>query len=334
MYQTPRAFGHTAPVTSAHPRERGDAALLALAASLAADLPVTPSAHPDLDPARVRRHDLGPLAHTHGLPGYRGDHAYAAIHHDRALAVATEGAAALAAARIPVALFKGIAYAGTLYRDPAERPMTDVDLLVHPRDADRALTTLHRLGYWHAGPAAQRSPRTHAITLKRRDAAIDLHRSPMQLGRAAIPLDEVLARAAPAAHVPGALQLAPLDELLYHLAHMIRSELYVPLLSYVDAARLLARVDRSAALTLADAWRLGRPARAALAVIDHVLDPAAPPPAWWLPTRAEVAARTLPRRPIQVARKLLLIEGPKELAGFAAAIALGVTYPHRSRRPT
>lgn len=330
MYQVRGAFGHTRAVLPVAPAEDDDA-LVELCAALAADRPVTQACLPA--PTRVRRHDLGPLAHTHGVPGYRGDHAFAAITHDRAVAAATEAIAALGAAGVPVALFKGIAYAGTLYPDPAERPMTDVDLLVAPHDADRAFAAITRLGYWHAGPANQRAPRTHAITLKRRGAAIDLHRGPMQLGRAAIPHEAVLARARPAAHLPGALRLDPVDETLYHLAHMIRSDLHVPLLSFIDTARLLAGLggDRRPLLDRASAWRLGRPVRAVLSVVDHVLA-AAPAPAWWLPGRAEVLRRTLPRRPVQIARKLLLVDGPRDLAGFAAAIALGLTYPHRSRR--
>ncbi len=323
MYQGPPAFGHTAPV-------QDDDALAALCEALVADRPAThvPSA------ARVRRHDLGPLAHTHGVPGFRSDHAFATIQHDRLHAAAAEACAALHAAGIAVALYKGIAYAGTLYADPAERPMTDVDLLVHPADATRAIDLIQRLGYWHVGPAGQRAPRTHAITLKRRGDAIDLHRSPMQLGRAAIPFADVLARATPSARIPGALRLAPVDELLFHLAHMIRHELYVPLIGFVDVGRMLARLgdDRRAAYARADAWRLGRSVRAALEVVDHVIA-RGPRPRWWLPARAEVLRRTLPARPIQVARKLLLIDGPKEIKGFAASIVEGQLQRLRSRRP-
>ncbi len=48
---------------------------------------------------------------------------------------------------IPVMLLKGADYLIDLYDDPAERVLTDVDLLVRPEDADRAARLLREHGY-------------------------------------------------------------------------------------------------------------------------------------------------------------------------------------------
>ena len=54
---------------------------------------------------------------------------------------------AIEAAGIPVAPYKGPALAASLYGDFALREMTDIDLLVKPRDAIRARRALSALGY-------------------------------------------------------------------------------------------------------------------------------------------------------------------------------------------
>ena len=45
--------------------------------------------------------------------------------------------AALRAAGVPVIVLKGAAFASTIYPSLADRPMVDVDLLVHPQDRER-----------------------------------------------------------------------------------------------------------------------------------------------------------------------------------------------------
>ena len=56
-------------------------------------------------------------------------------------------AGALAAAHVPVLVYKGGALAAGLYADPALRPMTDLDLLTPPEHLPRALAVLGSLGY-------------------------------------------------------------------------------------------------------------------------------------------------------------------------------------------
>ena len=58
--------------------------------------------------------------------------------------------AALQAAGIPFRLLKGAALALTVYDDPAERPMDDLDLLIPEGRVDEAVRILGTLGYEHS----------------------------------------------------------------------------------------------------------------------------------------------------------------------------------------
>ena len=303
------------------------AAEAALVAALADDRPA-PAEAAGASLAWIRHHGLGPLAYTHGLARgeLRADYALSSIRAEQQRAIAGEAVALLAGAGIDVILLKGISYAGWLYPDPAERPMTDVDLLVRPRDHARAMTLLVGLGYRHAGPAIQRSPRHHALTLKRPHAAIDLHRSPVQRGRIAIPLDDVWARAAPAPWLPGAYRLAEEDELLFHAANLARHDLIVPASSFVDAGRLLGRLDGAARAHLArtaERWRFGRVLDAVIEAVELACSRRADRTRRWMPTRDELLAGAVPPRPLQLARKLFLIEGPRELAAYGRSVISG-----------
>src|SRR5829696_3468921 len=92
-------------------------ALRALVATLLGNpTPFTPS---DLPLALVRRHMLAPLAYKAGVAELRNDHIASSLQAERRAVVLAEAIGALAAASVPVILLKGIAYAGTIYPDPA-----------------------------------------------------------------------------------------------------------------------------------------------------------------------------------------------------------------------
>lgn len=297
-------------------------ALADLVAALADGRPAPPA------PAEsVRRHRLAPLAYRAGRSEYRDDFVMSSLRAEQQRAIAAEAVDALVAAGIQVALLKGISYAGWLYADPGERPMTDVDLLVPLIAHDRATEVLGRAGYQHDGIGAQRSSRHHAITLRRGGGSVDLHRSPIQLGRATIDFAGVWSRACPAPWVPGSFRLETVDEILFHVAHLARHELIAPLLAYVDAGRMLRRLDPSGWATLlerAQAWRFRRVLERCLAVIEHVIGWRPTPGPWWLPRKIEVLRGDVPSRPVQVGRKLMLVEGPGELVRFVASLADGL----------
>lgn len=269
---------------------------------------------------RVRRHLLGPLAYRAGEQRFRGDFVTSALMAERRDSLLVEVVQALEHEAIPVILLKGISYVGTIYDDPAERPMSDIDLMVPPPDHTRALGCLRRLGYWDAGSRMSGFGSHHAVAMKRRHASIDLHRSMIQPLRSRLDIDDLWRRARPAEErTDASLRLAPVDELVLHLIHIARHELMVPLINYVDAVRLLDRLPggREPVVDRAAEFRMARGVRAALAMTDAVWA-GRPFDSRVLPGVAEVIRGDAVWRPLQMARKARLVDGPRELFGLVA----------------
>ena len=318
-------------------------ALIQLARCLREQTPsrLDPAAATALPDALVRRHFLAPLAYRAGVERFRDDFIASALLAELRERTSREVVAALAADGIPVILLKGISYARLLYAEPAERPMSDVDLLVPPDMHDAAARVLRRLGYWVAGSPRQRSPLHHAVGFKRKGASIDLHRSMIQPLRARIDVAGLWQRAVPAPEVDSqpdgplaghARRLDPVDEAVIHLGHIARHELLVPIINYVDAVRLMRRVPGApdAVRTRAREFRLGRAVHAALAMTDALTrgGPDCSPPPAPMPALAEVLAYRPVWRPLQFVRKAWLVEGPVELIGLAVV----GTYGHLAHR--
>ncbi len=262
------------------------------------------------DPALVRLHLLAPLAYRQGRSEYKRDYIAAALHAERRQSFLEEAVAALRP--IPAMRLKGIAYAGTLYADPAERPMTDIDLLVPTAQFGAAVAALERLGYRDDGKRNQRSPVNHAVTLRRKESAIDLHRSMVQVGRMAIDLPAVWRQAIPA---PGdTLRPCPPHEYLIHVAHLARHEFSAALIAYEDAARLAAAAGDAG--SLARQWHLGRAEAMVRRYVRSLerLEIITPYP--FPGTRELVLGEPVPR-PIQLVRKLAIHDSPADLLGFA-----------------
>lgn len=270
----------------------------------------------------VRRHLLAPLAYRAGAVQFKADYIASALQTERRAQALAEAVAALAAVGVTPILLKGIAYAGTLYADPAERPMSDIDLLVPAGAIDQAGAELRRLGYWHAGGEHQRSPRHHALTYKRRDGSIDLHRHISQAGRTRIELEAVWREAVPA-HVAGARRPSPDHEYLLHVAHLGRHELSVPLINFVDLARL-----PPAPPELARRWGLRRSVEAAVAAVAQLRDGTSPP-ARWSPSTSELLEGGLPPRWLQIIRKISQIDDLSGAAGLLLSTARGRLWVNR-----
>ena len=307
------ASARRAPLTESERR-----ALRGLAATLLG-APTAFDAHA-LPLSLVRRHLIAPLAYAVGVAAFRTDHIASSLQAERRAAVATEALTALAAAGVPVILLKGIAYAGTLYPDPALRPMSDIDLLVRATDFITATRTLQRLGYWHTGGAAQLTVTRHALTLKRRDGSLDLHRHILHAGRSRIDLHAIWRDARPS-HLPGALRPSPLHEYLLHVAHIGRHEGAVPLVNYIDASRLRALISPAEGDHLAAAWSISRSSTAVARAIEELratTTPLSGPPLSF-PSTDEIFALSPVPRWLQLIRKVRMVDDWRGLAGLAAA---------------
>jgi hypothetical protein len=257
-------------------------ALFTLVRQLAARAKVTEVSVPKW---LVQRHGLAPLLAWTGVSGYREDLARST------LAWATTDIAirglvsSLDAAGVRAALIKGASYAPILYDHPAERPMTDVDLLVRVEDHARAMRVLSNAGFLQGNSAALH----HAAPWIRGDFVIDLHTNIIGPGRSRIGLSDVWSRMT-AGWCDGALQLEPSDALAFHLVHLARNRLRLPLVNVVDAARLMERASVEQVLERSRDWGLGRPVSLALDLCNAILQGRPGRPAGWLgPSRREVA---------------------------------------------
>jgi hypothetical protein len=109
---------------------------------------------------------------------------------------------------------------------------------------------------------------------------------------------------------------------------MARHELWVGLINYVDAARLLDRLDadqRDSLWKRAKDYQLVRSCRAAAAMTEALARGAetAELPIWGraLPSCREVLIGKPPARPIQLVRKAVLNDNWSQLARLAAVFA-------------
>ena len=134
----------------------------------------------------LKRHGLGPLAHR-GITwgGVAGQipitfaeslenvanlelaKAIVRLHH------LDEIAARAGETKRPICLLKGMAFATALYEHPAERPMTDMDLLVEPSNLESWRRELETLGY------VLEDVSDHALCFRRRQSGVyvELHRA-------------------------------------------------------------------------------------------------------------------------------------------------------------
>ena len=125
-----------------------------------------------------------------------------------------------------------------------------------------------------------------------------------------------------------AYRLAPVDETLIHFAHITRHELHVELISYVDGGRLLDRLsddEHECLLERARRSRLERAVRIGIDVTMALKQGIDLPHSTFhrlMPSVAELIEFQPVARPLQLLRKVSLLQGPKELAGLATVNAL------------
>lgn len=184
-------------------------------------------------------------------------------------------------ADIPFLLLKGVALNAVLYDDPALRAMNDVDLMIHPRDAERADIALRRAGCTR-GPELVRDdfyPSYHYereyVTSDRPPLRLDVHVRPFRPLRYArtVPDDalwtgarDVIIDGIPA-RVPDPTRM--LLHLLVHAAcHCLREVRWLYDIKCF-LTRFNRRIDIAALAHACTRWRLNLPAHLALSrVID------------------------------------------------------------------
>ncbi len=167
--------------------------------------------------------------------------------------------AAFFSAGIRAAILKGSALAYTHYPEPWCRPRFDLDLLVRRADRDRSREIMRALGYHEGRPMSSR-------WLMQQDAwqrpvgaqwlAVDVHfeLTNRQFFAAKLPVDALLARAVPAPFAGvGAVQLEPIDALLYSCVHRVAHHSQeARLIWHADIARQGAAFGPAAVATFID----------------------------------------------------------------------------------
>jgi Uncharacterised nucleotidyltransferase len=149
-----------------------------------------------------------------------------------------------------ILVLKGPPLVRRLYRDPALRPIGDLDLLARPGDLRRAIDALTALGY-HAVPGYGGPRDFHAlrgwtvIYRRENEPLVELHWRPVSLAsyQRAFRPEELWSRSIRAsAGSESAHLLAPEDELCYLCVHYAAEHRQKRLLWLIDIARLLQTI--------------------------------------------------------------------------------------------
>jgi hypothetical protein len=191
----------------------------------------------------------------------------------------------LSSGEVVFAVLKGVATAHLDYPDPALRQFADVDLLVAPKDLDRACTLLGTLGWIQAYALPRYHERfTHAVTLRSdRKVEVDLHQrlAHRALGEL-LPTRDLLANAVQFELAGRTLSaLSKSDRLIHAAIHTQTSRPpYRRLSSSADVLVLTDQLADEAGLVLAraEAWRVRPLVEAAIrSAYDEASWPVPPP---------------------------------------------------------
>jgi len=266
---------------------------------------------------------MAPLAYKRGHKAFQGDYAATLIVAGRRAQVLAEVVQAFTSRGIAIAPIKGAAFVGTIYPDPAERPMNDIDVLVPVAQIPDAMRVMEQLGFQRTGVARKLSGFYHAVVFIRGEVMFELHRNIVQAYRTRVNLDDIWRRAV--RQPSGAHHLDDLDQLLLAALHIARHELSVHAINYLDIHHLWSRLspdEQRAARARADEWRITRSFETVLAMTDLLArgERAAPGPRF-LPSTDDVLLGTKPTRGRQIAQKLWLTEGTRERLGLGFAWA-------------
>lgn len=147
----------------------------------------------------------------------------------------------LAAAGIPVMLTKGAPLALSYYRNPALRPMADVDIVVPPAALERALGIFASLGARGEWPGPEVRRFRHAVQWFGPDGGeVDLHWRPLYESRADSDTDSFFAATEPLDFRGTTVrQPDPTHALFHSVVHGVRFNLEPPVRWIPDAVTIL-----------------------------------------------------------------------------------------------
>lgn len=174
---------------------------------------------------------------------------------------------AFAQSHIEVIVLKGAWLSETVYGDPAQRTMSDLDLLIRIDQCDAAHAALLSLGY------TARTQTLHSRFAYDQTYAHPAHRLPVELhwdvtseqedDSPAIDMATVWQQTAPALFCGQTIRALPPEDQLAHLVHhMLHHQFAAPLRCYLDIALLVWQHSNALAPAALEAagqrWRTGR----------------------------------------------------------------------------
>ncbi len=181
------------------------------------------------------------------------------VRHQVALAALAEVAGVLERARIPVLTVKGIVLAYVLHDDVADRPLSDVDLRVLPRDLVRVVRAMKESAF----PAHWPSKQLGAVSFDVRGVLVEFEVSVGPPGLCALPIarmlersrERVLARTVrvrePEIHDHAVLMIInAFKDKMIHCPEWSLGDLDT-IVSRADSATLVARIDEARVRTIA-----------------------------------------------------------------------------------
>jgi hypothetical protein len=247
------------------------------------------------------------------MPRLKGVFRNSWVQATRRAAVAEEILAGLRLEGIPTLCVKGLPLGLTYYKRPALRPMNDLDIVVPPHYAPRAIEVLDARGFSsHTADWATDRVLRHAVQhVHPVHGEIDLHwhvlfECPQQSAdahfwSAAVPL-QVGSEAS--------LQLCPTDALIHVLVHGIRWNPFPPMRWIADAAMILRSggpIDWDRLLAFACRFRLGMRLSLGLDLLKH---------GFRLPVPPEALERIGGRRNLIEALELIANRGADERSAW------------------
>lgn len=245
---------------------------------------------------------------------------------------------------VPVMLLKGAALNLTVYRRADLRPMSDVDLLVHPRAAGRAVRLLEEYGCQRGFELIRDDffPRYHyeveLILPFPKPVRIDLHARPLRPMRISRYMpDDALWEGAESVRIGDATTWVPRPELMFlHLAAHAAYHGCSRLLWLYDLVRLVetfgATMDWALVVRCAHGWRLSLSVRRAIEQATKLLGPVCPvevltelsvhPVTWRDRLTLDQAPRDAASPAIHVLCNLLCTPGVRFRLGYVRAMLL------------